>query len=94
MDSLEEQIRQHTQYWDCYNDCPLEYNHTGKVVKIAKTFAVDFLIWVSKNYWYNGLGYVRRDKSELEQTEITIFSVLMILFEEELRDINFNHNVE
>jgi hypothetical protein len=94
MDSLEEQIRPHTQYWDCYNDCPLEYNHTGKVVKIAETFAVDFLTWVTKKYWYNGFGYVKRDKPELEQTEITIFSVLMILYKAELRDSNFNRNVE
>jgi len=94
MDSLEEQIRPHTQYWDCYNDCPLEYNHTGKVVKIAETFAVDFLTWVTKNYWHNGFGYIKRNKPELEQTEITIFSVLMILYKAELRNSNFNHDVE
>lgn len=40
--TLEEQIRPHTQYWDCYNDCPLEYNHTGKVLKIVNLFAIDF----------------------------------------------------
>ena len=94
MDSLEEQIRPHAQYWDCYNDCPLEYNHTGKVVKITETFAVDFLNWVTKNYWYNGFGYIKRNKPELEQTEITMFSVLMILYKAELRDSNFNCNVE
>lgn len=94
MDSLEEQIRPHTQYWDCYNDCPLKYNHTSKVVKIAETFAVDFLTWVTKNYWHNGFGYIKRNKPELEQTEITIFSVLMILYKAELRNSNFNHDVE
>ena len=42
MKTLEEQIRPHTQYWDCYNDCPLEYNHTGKVLKIVNLFAIGF----------------------------------------------------
>jgi hypothetical protein len=40
--TLEEQIRPHTQYWDCYNDCPLEYNHTGKVLKIINEFVIGF----------------------------------------------------
>ena len=46
MKTLEEQIRPHTQYWDCYNDCPLEYDHTGKVLKIIKLFAIDFADWI------------------------------------------------
>ena len=45
---LEEQIREHTQYWDCYNDCPLEYNHTGKVLKIIDEFAIGFGEWCLK----------------------------------------------
>jgi len=40
--TLEEQISPHTQYWDCYNDCPLEYNHTGKVLKIINKFVIGF----------------------------------------------------
>jgi len=43
---LEEQIRLHTQYWDCYNDCPLEYNHTGKVMEIIKDFSVLFSLFL------------------------------------------------
>ena len=64
------------------------------LVKIAKTFAVDFLTWVTKNYWHNGFGYIKRNKPELEQTEITIFSVFLILYKAELRNSNFNHDVE
>lgn len=31
-EQLLEKVRPHTQYWDCYNDCPLEENHAKKVV--------------------------------------------------------------
>ena len=48
--TLEEQIRPHTQYWDCYNDRPLEYNHAGKVLKIADNYAIEFGEWLLKNY--------------------------------------------
>lgn len=27
-------INPHTKYWDCYNDCPIEYDHTMKVCYI------------------------------------------------------------
>lgn len=40
--TLEEQVRPHTQYWDCYNDCPLEYNHTGKLLKIINEYVIGF----------------------------------------------------
>lgn len=93
MKTLKEQIKLHTKYWDCYNDCPLEYNHTAKAVKIAENFAVEFLIWITKNYWYNGFAYVSRDKPELEQRQITVFSDLMILYKLELRDSDFDRNV-
>jgi len=47
---LEEEINKHTQYWDCYNDCPIEYNHTGKVMKIIKNFSVSFNLFCAENY--------------------------------------------
>jgi hypothetical protein len=93
MDSLEEQIRPHTQYWDCYNDCPLKYNHTGKVVKIAETFAVDFLTWVSKKYYKKGNTFVKRHSGEWYENEISDFNLLMILYNKEHQS-TFNHNVE
>jgi hypothetical protein len=93
MKSLEEQIRPHTQYWDCYNDCPLKYNHTGKVVKIAETFAVDFLTWVSKMYFKRGNTFIKRRISNEQENEISDFNLLIILFQKECQ-INFNHNVE
>jgi hypothetical protein len=46
--TLEQQIRPHTQYWDCYNDEPDLYNHTGKVLKIADEFATGFGEWCLK----------------------------------------------
>lgn len=48
--TLEEQIRPHTQYWDCYNDEPLEYNHTGKVLKIIDLFTTNFTKWKDDNF--------------------------------------------
>ena len=48
--TLEEQIRPHTQYWDCYNDEPLEYNHTGKVLKIIDLFTIGFVEWKDNNF--------------------------------------------
>jgi hypothetical protein len=54
--TLEEQIRPHTQYWDCYNDEPLVYNHTGKVLKITHNFAIGFAewFWINKDKFYKG----------------------------------------
>lgn len=49
-EKLFEDVNPHTQYWDCYNDEPLEYNHTGKVVKICSEFAVLFSVFCAKNY--------------------------------------------
>ena len=44
--TLEEKIRPHTKSWDCYNDEPLKYNHTRKVLKIVDEFAIDFADWI------------------------------------------------
>lgn len=44
--------RPHAQYWDCYNDCPLETNHTKEIVLlwieelIHKTQSIE---WLEKN---------------------------------------------
>jgi hypothetical protein len=40
--TLKEQIMPHTRYWDCYNDEPELYNHTGKVLKIIDKFTIGF----------------------------------------------------
>lgn len=50
---LQKEIRKHTQYWDCYNDCPLEYNHSGKVMKIIKNFSVSFTLFCAENFTHN-----------------------------------------
>lgn len=44
--TLEEKIRPHAQYWDCYNDCGLDYDHTGKLIKITEEFAIRFYNWM------------------------------------------------
>jgi hypothetical protein len=49
MKTLEEKIRPHARYWDCYNDEPEVYNHTGKLIKIADEFAIDFAEWLIEN---------------------------------------------
>ena len=49
-EKLFEDINPHTQYWDCYNDEPLEYDHTGKVIKICKKFTVSFALFCAENY--------------------------------------------
>lgn len=54
---LSEQIRPHSQYWDCYNDEPLVYDHTNKLVKIAENFAIDFAEWMSKHNFLPNKGW-------------------------------------
>ena len=49
MKTLEQQIRPHARYWDCYNDEAELYNHTGKLLKIIDSFAIDFLHWYLNN---------------------------------------------
>ena len=48
--TLKEQIRPHAQYWDCYNDESLEYDHTNKLVKIADNYAIGFSEWLVIRY--------------------------------------------
>lgn len=35
VEQLLKEIRPHTQYWDCRNDSPLEYNHANKVALLC-----------------------------------------------------------
>ena len=52
--TLEEQVRKHVKVWDCYNDEPLEYNHTGKLLKIINEFTIGFAEWaIAKNMGVN-----------------------------------------
>jgi hypothetical protein len=60
--TLEEQIRPHTQYWDCYNDEPELYNHTGKVLKIIDLFTIDFLEWLTNEKSKYAIMYGDQDK--------------------------------
>ena len=60
--TLEEQIRPHTQYWDCYNDEPELYNHTGKVLKIIDLFTIDFLEWLTNEKSKYAIMYGNQDK--------------------------------
>ena len=67
--TLEEKIRPHAQYWDCYNDCSLEYNHTGKLIKIAETFAIEFMCWCEENKgWIS--KYTNEQKMIIYKNEI------------------------
>ena len=58
---LLDKVIPHTQYWDGYNDCPLDYDHGKKVV----------LLWVNEilaalelpddiDYWERVKAYVRK----------------------------------
>jgi hypothetical protein len=63
--TLEEQIREHTQYWDCYNDEPELYNHTGKVLKIVNLFAIGFTDWKDDNFsMYGDKTYYAKTSSQ------------------------------
>lgn len=33
-EELKKKVNEHTRYWDCYNDEPLEYDHTTKVTML------------------------------------------------------------
>ena len=63
--TLKEQIIPHSQYWDCYNDEPLKYDHTNKLVKIAEEFAIGFNNWCIKNYHVEGIFAGILDEKEL-----------------------------
>lgn len=65
--TLKEQIRPHSKYWDCYNDEPLEYDHTNKLVKIADNYAIEFNKWYRQNYIkHTILGNVKSDEELLK----------------------------
>lgn len=55
---LKDQIRPHAKYWDCYNDEPLEYDHTNRLAEIAENFAINFCNWVEeKDFIRENSGY-------------------------------------
>lgn len=56
-EKLFEDINPHTRYWDCYKDEPLEYDHTGKVIKIYKNFTVLFVEWIKDNCIETPMGW-------------------------------------
>ena len=56
-EKLFEDINPHTRYWDCYKDEPLEYDHTGKVIKICKNFTVLFVEWIKDNCIETPMGW-------------------------------------
>ena len=65
MKTLKEQIAPHAQYWDCYNDCPLEYNHNGKLEKIADNYAIEFVQWlfhIDKDILKKQLKHFKKEK--------------------------------
>ena len=53
-EKLFEDINPHTQYWDCHRDEPIEYDHTGKVIKICKKFTVSFSLFCVQTYTHLG----------------------------------------
>ena len=67
--TLEEKIRPHTKAWDCYNDEPLQYNHTGKVLKIVDEFAINFANWYEEEILAKG-DYNMIDKPKKELLEM------------------------
>lgn len=76
--TLEQKIRPHAKYWDCYNDEPLDYNHTGKLEKVADEFAIGFGCWlhqnlthISKDSWgvYNGEWLTVTESLEIYKKE-------------------------
>ena len=56
-EKLFEDINPHTRYWDCHRDEPLEYDHTGKVIKICKNFTVLFVEWIKDNCIETPMGW-------------------------------------
>ena len=83
--TLEEKIRPHAQYWDCYNDCGLDYDHTGKLIKITEEFAIRFYNWMQDNYTQVDDSFVKPlSIDESKQAIITIEKALQIYKAEEL----------
>ena len=56
-EKLFEDINPHTRYWDCHRDEPLEYDHTGKVIKVCKNFTVLFVEWIKDNCIETPMGW-------------------------------------
>jgi hypothetical protein len=59
---LFEKVDKHTKYWDCYNDEPLTYNHTKKVVLtwVKEILDID-LNSKDKRYWNEVLYFVKNN---------------------------------
>jgi len=49
---LLDRINPHAQYWDGYNDCPLEYDHTAKLAHIVVDEIISTVTEdLDKRYW-------------------------------------------
>lgn len=72
-EKLFEDINPHTRYWDCHRDEPLEYDHTGKVIKVCKDFSVAFTLFCAENYtlefWDNRKKWFCRKSGKEKTTE-------------------------
>ena len=54
----------HAKYWDCYNDSPLEINHTKQCALIAVNEIISIkLLWFQKDTEY--LDFWKEVKEEL-----------------------------
>jgi hypothetical protein len=51
MDKLRELHLPHSQFWDCYNDEPLEEDHALKSAEITTDVAVKFAEWLDKHQY-------------------------------------------
>jgi len=80
--TLREKINKHTIFWDCYNDEPVKYNHTGKVLKIVDKFAVEFLEWCSNNYYRIGNTSIWLQSLDLDAEKFTSKELLEIFKKE------------
>lgn len=72
---LLEAISPHAQYWDCYNDCSLEYNHTGKILKEFEKFSTSFLVFVVENCHYQGNGWWNRNYKDEALTAKELYKI-------------------
>lgn len=60
---LFEKVNEHTQYWDCYNDEPLVYDHTKKVVLLWINEILDLdLNSKDKMYWEKVLHFAKNNR--------------------------------
>ncbi len=61
---LYELFSKHAKYWDCYNDSPLEIDHTKQCVLIAVDEIISIkLLWFQKNTEH--LDFWKEVKEEL-----------------------------